>query len=229
MLAVNSSGQLVEVFDANSSLAATFAYSGTGCSSWSGSETPDLCSAVDPGSITATYTYDSANAIADFDYDMLTATPPVAPAARPPTSTTPRPGLPADRPRRAGHHLLLRRHQLSELRRHHDRHDLPRRHRDGRTPRCHRSTRTRRDVLIRETTGYGTAAASTTVTHPRPARCSRLAVDRRRRQRRRPTPTRPTAGRAAPVSSANVLTTTDGAGQHHPARLHAYEPALVHR
>ena len=76
VLAVDSSNQLVEVFDANSSLAATFTYSGTGCSSWSGSETPDLCSAVDPGSITATYTYDSGNASADFDYDMLTATPP---------------------------------------------------------------------------------------------------------------------------------------------------------
>ncbi len=78
VLAINSSGQLVEVFDANSSLAASFAYSGSGCSSWSGSETPDLCSAVDPGGITASYTYDSGNASADFDYDMLTETPPGA-------------------------------------------------------------------------------------------------------------------------------------------------------
>jgi RHS repeat-associated protein len=78
VLAVNSSSQLVEVFDANSSLAASFSYSGSGCSSWSGSQTPDLCSAVDPGGITATYTYDSGNATADFDYDMLTETPPGA-------------------------------------------------------------------------------------------------------------------------------------------------------
>ncbi len=81
VLAENSSGRLLEVFDANSSLAATFAYSGTGCSSWSGSQTPDLCTATDPGSITSTYTYDSSNATAAFDYDMLGVTPPGATAA----------------------------------------------------------------------------------------------------------------------------------------------------
>ena len=37
VLALNSSGRLVKVFDANSSLGATFAFSGSGCSSWSGS------------------------------------------------------------------------------------------------------------------------------------------------------------------------------------------------
>ena len=76
VLAVNSSGQLVEVFDANSTLSAAFAFSGSGCSSWSGSETPDLCNAVDPGAVTDTYTYDSGNSSGDFDYDMLTETPP---------------------------------------------------------------------------------------------------------------------------------------------------------
>lgn len=76
VLAVNSSGVLVEVFDANSTLAATFAFSGTGCTSWSGGQTPDLCSATDPSSIVSTYTYDSGNSNAAFVYDMLTATPP---------------------------------------------------------------------------------------------------------------------------------------------------------
>ena len=46
VLAYNSSGELTSVFDANSTLAATFAYSGSGCSTWSGSETPDLCEAT---------------------------------------------------------------------------------------------------------------------------------------------------------------------------------------
>ena len=78
VLATNGSGQLVEVFDANSSLAAIFAYSGTGCSSWSGSEVPDLCSVTDPGGMTSTFTYDSGNSMAAFDYDMLSATPPSA-------------------------------------------------------------------------------------------------------------------------------------------------------
>jgi RHS repeat-associated protein len=75
VLAVNSSGRLVEAFDANSSLAAIFAYSGTGCTSWGTGQTPDLCSATDPGSITATYTYDSGNSNANLVYDMLSATP----------------------------------------------------------------------------------------------------------------------------------------------------------
>ena len=94
VLAVNSAGQLVEVFDANSTLETTFAYSGSGCSSWSGSETADLCSVVDPDAITSAYTYDSGNANADFVYDMLTETPPGA-SASPPTSTTHRARLPS--------------------------------------------------------------------------------------------------------------------------------------
>ena len=81
VVAVDSSGQLVSVFDANSTLAATFAYSGSGCSTWSGSETPDLCSANDPGDLVARYTYDSGNSTADLDYDMLTDTLPGASAA----------------------------------------------------------------------------------------------------------------------------------------------------
>jgi RHS repeat-associated protein len=76
VLATNPSGQLVEVFDANSSLAATFSYSGTGCSSWGTGETPDLCSATDPGGLETSYTYDSGNSSSDFVYDLLSETPP---------------------------------------------------------------------------------------------------------------------------------------------------------
>ena len=80
VLATNSSGQLTEVFDANSSLAASFAYSGTGCSTWS-SGPADLCSVTDPGDLVESFTYDSANATASFDYDLLTDTPPGASGA----------------------------------------------------------------------------------------------------------------------------------------------------
>ena len=75
VLATNASGQLVEVFDANSNLAATFAFSGTGCTSWGAGQTADLCTVTNPGSIVSTYTYDSGNPNADFVYDVLTATP----------------------------------------------------------------------------------------------------------------------------------------------------------
>ena len=81
VLAYNSSGELAAVFDANSTLVSTFAYSGTGCSSWSGSETPDLCKATDPGALVSSYTYDSANLTADLDYDLATETLPGASAA----------------------------------------------------------------------------------------------------------------------------------------------------
>jgi RHS repeat-associated protein len=76
VLAVNSAGQLVEVFDAYTTLAASFAFSGSGCTSWGSGQTPDLCSATDPGNIISTYTYDSGNSNPDLAYDMLTATPP---------------------------------------------------------------------------------------------------------------------------------------------------------
>jgi RHS repeat-associated protein len=79
VLVVNGSGQLVQVVDPVSGLNATFAYSGTGCTSWSGGQTPGLCTATDPGSIVATYTYDSANATGALDYDALTASAPGAP------------------------------------------------------------------------------------------------------------------------------------------------------
>jgi RHS repeat-associated protein len=80
VLATNSSGNLVEVFDANdSSLYATFTYgNGTPCSSWSGSEDPDLCTVTDPGDVTSTYGYDSSNAHAYFDYDLTSSTAPGA-------------------------------------------------------------------------------------------------------------------------------------------------------
>ena len=76
VLAVNGSGRLTEVFDANNSLAATLAYSGSGCTSWGSSQTPDLCSVTDPGSIASSFTYDSGNATAAYDYDLLTDTLP---------------------------------------------------------------------------------------------------------------------------------------------------------
>ena len=78
VLVVNVSGQLVQVVDPVSGLNATFAFSGTGCTSWSGGQTPGLCTATDPGGIVSSYTYDSGNATADLDYDALTATPPGA-------------------------------------------------------------------------------------------------------------------------------------------------------
>jgi RHS repeat-associated protein len=81
VLAVDSSGQLVSVFDANSTLAATFSYTGTSCSPWTGSQAPDLCGATDPGGITSSYTYDSGNSSADLDYDMVSGTPPAASGA----------------------------------------------------------------------------------------------------------------------------------------------------
>ena len=76
VLATDSAGQLTEVFDANSSLAANFSYSGSACSTWTGSEIPDLCSVSDPGDIASSYTYDSGNSNVDFDYDMLSFSAP---------------------------------------------------------------------------------------------------------------------------------------------------------
>ena len=78
VLAFDSSGQLTSVFDANSTLAANFSFSGSSCTTWGGSQTPDLCTATDPGNLTTAYTYDSGNSTASFDYDMLTETPPGA-------------------------------------------------------------------------------------------------------------------------------------------------------
>jgi len=75
VLASNGSGHLVSVFDPNAGESVEFSYSGTGCSSWSGSETPDLCSVVDPGGVTSSFTYDSGDSSVDFDYDVLTETP----------------------------------------------------------------------------------------------------------------------------------------------------------
>ncbi len=78
VLATNGSGQLTSVFDANSTLSTSFSYSGSGCTSWGGSQTPELCTATDPGSLITSYTYDSGNSTSSLDYDMLTETPPGA-------------------------------------------------------------------------------------------------------------------------------------------------------
>jgi YD repeat-containing protein len=80
VLATNGSGQLTSVFDANSALVANFSFSGTGCSTWSTGPT-DLCSVADPGGLTDSFSYDSANTTKSFDYDMLTDTPPGASAS----------------------------------------------------------------------------------------------------------------------------------------------------
>jgi len=76
VLAVNSAGQLVSVFDANSTLAATFTYAGAGCTTWGAGQTADLCSATDPGNQVATFSYDSTNTNAGLAYDLLTSTAP---------------------------------------------------------------------------------------------------------------------------------------------------------
>jgi len=81
VLAVNSTGQLTEVFDANSSLAASFTYAGSGCSSWGTGKPTDLCRAIDPGNLTGTYAYDSSNSTASYEYDLLADTPPGAAGA----------------------------------------------------------------------------------------------------------------------------------------------------
>lgn len=81
VLAVNSSGRLTSLFDANSALAASFAYSGSGCTSWSGGQTADLCTATDPGNLISTYTYTSTVSTAAYDYNLYTETQPGASAA----------------------------------------------------------------------------------------------------------------------------------------------------
>jgi RHS repeat-associated protein len=80
VVATDSGGQLVEVFDANSSLAASFLYSGTGCSTWTAGPS-DLCQVTEPGGETESFTYDAANSQADLDYDVLTDVPPGASSA----------------------------------------------------------------------------------------------------------------------------------------------------
>ena len=76
--AFNSSSQLVSVFDAASGAAsaqtATFTYTGTGCSTWSGTPV-DLCSVTDPGSLTTTFTYDTGKS-SPYRYDQTTMVPP---------------------------------------------------------------------------------------------------------------------------------------------------------
>ena len=76
VVAVNGSGRLASVFDANSTLAANFIYTGGGCTTWGSGQTADLCSAVDPGGLTYSYTYDSGNSNANYVYDMLSENPP---------------------------------------------------------------------------------------------------------------------------------------------------------
>ncbi len=77
--AFNGSGQLASVFDAASgaasSVVASFAYSGSGCSTWNGTPA-DLCSATDPGGLTTAFTYDTSQQSEKYQYDELTMSPP---------------------------------------------------------------------------------------------------------------------------------------------------------
>jgi RHS repeat-associated protein len=81
VVATEASGRITTVFDANSTLKASFTYTGSGCSSWSGSQTVDLCTATDPGNLLTSYTYDSGNSTAAYGYDLTGYTPPGATAA----------------------------------------------------------------------------------------------------------------------------------------------------
>ncbi len=73
-----SSSRLVKVFDANSSEAATFAFS-TSCGDGSSAE---LCSAVDPGTLTSSYTYgDGTTGNTGLDYDLVSSQSPGATSA----------------------------------------------------------------------------------------------------------------------------------------------------
>jgi RHS repeat-associated protein len=79
VLVMNRSGQLVEVFDPESGTpptnAVSFSYSNPSCSLDAG-ESPDLCSATDPGQMTTSYAYDFTNENPNLDYDMLAVTAP---------------------------------------------------------------------------------------------------------------------------------------------------------
>ena len=75
--AFNASGQLVKVYGAiKDESAVTFAYSGSGCSTWPTGQVVDICSATDPGSLTTSYTYDSGNSTTSLEYDELSMIPP---------------------------------------------------------------------------------------------------------------------------------------------------------
>jgi RHS repeat-associated protein len=81
--AFDSTSQLVSVFDAasgaSSAQTATFAYTGSGCSTWT--STPvDLCSVTDPGGLKTTFSYDSGKS-SPLNYDVTTVTPPQASGA----------------------------------------------------------------------------------------------------------------------------------------------------
>ena len=76
VLATNVTGQLDSAFDATGALTAQFSYSGANCDGWSAGQTPELCTATDPGGITSRYRYDSGNPSAVFDYNMTSATTP---------------------------------------------------------------------------------------------------------------------------------------------------------
>jgi RHS repeat-associated protein len=82
VIATDSGGRITEVFNpAVSSQIASFGYSGSGCSSFSSGESPDLCSVSDPGSQTSTYAYSgSAASSTSQAYELTDATPPGASA-----------------------------------------------------------------------------------------------------------------------------------------------------
>jgi RHS repeat-associated protein len=77
--ALNTADRITTVFDANSSLAATLAYSTSSCT-WTASQVQTLCTVTDnSGSsrpLTFNYAYTSTNPSAVYDYDLNSLTPP---------------------------------------------------------------------------------------------------------------------------------------------------------
>ena len=69
-----------KVFDANTTLAATYAYTGGSCSTWSSSPA-DLCQVVDPGSLTYGYNYSSTLSTAYLEYYLTSLSQPNTSAA----------------------------------------------------------------------------------------------------------------------------------------------------
>ena len=125
VLAYNSSGELASVFDANSTLAADFTYSGSGCSTWSGSESPDLCSATDPGALVSS---------CRLRLGQLGRRPGLRHAHRHTAGSIRgdhqhlqhlRPSHPTDEPVWGSHHPFIYRDELDCGGRHHDSHRLP--------------------------------------------------------------------------------------------------------
>jgi RHS repeat-associated protein len=84
----DSSGRLTKVTDGADNTVA-FCYYAQTCASGSTGGSQDLYSATDPDSMTTTYTYDSANATTAYDHDILTLVPPGGTYTTPNCTLTP--------------------------------------------------------------------------------------------------------------------------------------------